>query len=295
MIVEPPLFEPLNAAYVCTDINLLTVELTANWILNLSRFCGWVEGEKYAKTFRTQDITGPDLKDLTDELLHFDFWIENKKHRMAIVTAIKHLQSSGSGCIFTNIESLTVAQTAHWVLKFGAFSGWVQREDYAERFREQEVSGKELKRLRIGHLQSHLGICNKKHEIELLSAIKSQWHPSGAAWVCTHIEDLTTEQIANYIVRLGESSGWVQQREEYAEMFRKNEIFGNQLKQLEHHHLEFVGIKNENHRMELLSVFKSLHHVFSKLTDSHLRDFINPVARTIAMVDNEHPSYSDGY
>lgn len=79
---------------------------------------------------------------------------------------------SGASFSVTFVDQMTVDQTANWIRTLGWYNGWAEVEAYAERFRENSVSGMLLQKLTAEILEFSLGIVNLGHRLELLSAIE---------------------------------------------------------------------------------------------------------------------------
>jgi len=85
------------------------------------------------------------------------------------------------------------------------------------------------------------------------------FHPSGASFNATPVQEMTVLQTANWIKTLGRYHGWTE-LELYVQSFLDNSISGELLEDLTLEMLEFsLGIKNHQHQRELLSAIQYLY------------------------------------
>jgi len=85
------------------------------------------------------------------------------------------------------------------------------------------------------------------------------YHPSGASFAVTSVEQMTVDQTANWIKTFGRYHGWAQ-TELYAESFKNQSITGAVLKELTPEMLEFsLGMINQRCQQELLSAIQRLY------------------------------------
>jgi len=192
---------------------------------------------------------------------------------------------------FPSICSMSVEETANWILSIGKKNSWPKSKLYANSFRWNEVSGDMLRSLSDEVLESDLLIENKVHRSEILSIISSSFHnannlhpglqvyipipqkeqreivkheanqenkplemrPSAQCEIFTSVDETS-----RWILHLGESKSWAAAKT-YADSFRYNEISRDMLGQLTSDLLESdLGIKNDAHRREILSSISNL-------------------------------------
>jgi len=79
-----------NSMVNVTYANMMTVEQTADWIKALCVQRGWWEADAYALSFKKNRIKGCMLMHLNHEILNFDVGMPNHKHRLYILTVIRH-------------------------------------------------------------------------------------------------------------------------------------------------------------------------------------------------------------
>jgi len=88
----PPPQTP-NSSASATRVDLMTTEQTAAWIRTLSHFSGWEEADRYASSFKENEIWGHLLPKLTVDSLKTGLGIMKYGHRLAIILAIKGLHN----------------------------------------------------------------------------------------------------------------------------------------------------------------------------------------------------------
>lgn len=78
-------------------------------------------------------------------------------------------QSSVSS--FTKVSEMNVDNTAEWIRNLGKINRWPEADAYAQSFRNNNISGYLLDKLKIGSLKSELGITKYGHRLEIMAAI----------------------------------------------------------------------------------------------------------------------------
>merc|ERR1719397_1118774 len=81
-----------------TNVHLMTVEQTANWVMDYGAHRGWQEATAYAMSFRKNSINGRMLKYLNHEILKFDMDMPNDRHRRELLAIIRQLFPSNNRC-----------------------------------------------------------------------------------------------------------------------------------------------------------------------------------------------------
>jgi len=77
-----------NSVISLSEAEFMTVEQTAAWVWKLCYVNGWDEADRYAESFRINDIWGYLLKKLSLECLKTDLGISKYQHRLKIMSAI---------------------------------------------------------------------------------------------------------------------------------------------------------------------------------------------------------------
>jgi len=86
-----PEHQPQNNMAWTVRADQMTVEQTASWIRTLGNFNGWQEADKYAWSFRQNDIWGWLLQKLNLDSLKTELGVVKYGHRLQIMAAIKCL------------------------------------------------------------------------------------------------------------------------------------------------------------------------------------------------------------
>jgi len=92
---------------------------------------------------------------------------QNKRSK--ILTPQFNWQSSVSS--FTKVSKMNVGNTAEWIRNLGKIKRWPEADAYAQSFRNNNITGYLLDKLKIGSLKSELGITKYGHRLEIMAAI----------------------------------------------------------------------------------------------------------------------------
>lgn len=87
-----------NSAIRLSRADFMTVEQTAAWMWKVGHVNGWEEADRYAESFRKNDIWGYLLNKLSLEFLKSDLGITKYEHRVKIMSAIELLCRVKLGC-----------------------------------------------------------------------------------------------------------------------------------------------------------------------------------------------------
>jgi len=194
---------------------------------------------------------------------------------------------------FQSLCSMSVKETANWILSIGKKNSWEKAKLYANSFSWNEVSGDMLRSLDNEVLESDLLIENEVHRSEILSIISSSFHnannlhPGVQAFIPIPQKEqrgilkqeanqenkplemrpsaqceifMSVDETSTWILQLGKSKSWAEAKT-YADSFRYNEISRDMLGQLTSDLLESdLGIKKDAHRREILSSISNLNN-----------------------------------
>lgn len=81
-----------------TNVHMMNVEQTANWVRTYGAHRGWQEATVYAMSFRKNSIYGRMLKHLNHEILKFELDMSNGIHRLEMLAIIRQLFPSNNHC-----------------------------------------------------------------------------------------------------------------------------------------------------------------------------------------------------
>jgi len=96
---------------------------------------------------------------------------QNKRSK--ILTPQFNWQSSVSS--FTKVSKMNVGNTAEWIRNLGKIKRWPEADAYAQSFRNNNITGYLLDKLKIGSLKSELGITKYGHRLEIMAAINEHY------------------------------------------------------------------------------------------------------------------------
>merc|ERR550534_3567687 len=89
--VWPSAYQPPNNLFSLIRADIMTIEQTAEWVRALGCHHAWKEADTYANNFKTKNISGNLLKNLTKETLKEELGIVKFGHRLKIMLAIERL------------------------------------------------------------------------------------------------------------------------------------------------------------------------------------------------------------
>jgi len=176
-------------------IDTMSVEDTANWIMNLGTSKSWKQAKSYSNSFKWNEISGSMLRNLSAELLKSDLNITNYVHRCEIMSSIQHLvnsmiqipqdsankpqnetlptsqsMASHGNWSYTSMP-MSVEQTANWIFTIGKSESWKEAKSYADIFKYNEINGFTITNVTDQVLESDLNIKNSEHRREIMSWI----------------------------------------------------------------------------------------------------------------------------
>jgi len=74
--------------------------------------------------------------------------------------------------VFTQIQNMTIEQTAYWIWTIGCSKKWKEAEHYARTFAAHDIEGTSLKYLNHQRLETQLHIMNHSHRDVILESIR---------------------------------------------------------------------------------------------------------------------------
>lgn len=80
---------------------------------------------------------------------------------------------AGSARSINRVDLMDPYQTGNWISTLGRFKGWKEGEIYAKSFRDNSITGLQLRELNSKMLEEQLGMSDSGHRKELLSIIKT--------------------------------------------------------------------------------------------------------------------------
>jgi len=107
----------------------------------------------------------------SEEQLIMSWKTHCQNKRSKILTSSPQFNRTSSVSSFTKVSEMNVDNTAEWIRNLGKIKRWQEADAYAESFRNNNITGYLLDKLKIGSLKSELGITKYGHRLEIMAAI----------------------------------------------------------------------------------------------------------------------------